>query len=28
VDHYTATIIAEQWIKQGYDDVKIEQINL
>ena len=27
VDHYTATIIAEQWIKQGYDDVKIERIN-
>ena len=27
VDHYTATMIAEQWIKQGYDDVKIERIN-
>jgi len=27
VDHYTATIIAEQWIKQGYDDVQIERIN-
>ena len=26
VDHYTATIIAEQWIKLGYDDVKIERI--
>ena len=26
VDRYTATIIAEQWIKQGYDDVKIERI--
>ena len=26
-DHYTATMIAEQWIKQGYDDVKIERIN-
>ena len=27
VDHYTATIIAEQWIEQGYNDVKIERIN-
>jgi len=27
VDRYTATIIAEQWIKQGYNDVKIEGIN-
>ena len=27
VDHYTAEVIARQWIEQGYDDVKIERIN-
>jgi hypothetical protein len=27
VDRYTAEVIARQWIKQGYDDVKIERIN-
>ena len=27
VDRYTAEVIAEQWIKQGYNDVQIERIN-
>jgi len=27
VDRYTATIIARQWIEQGYNDVQIERIN-
>ena len=27
VDRYTAEVIARQWIKQGYDDVRVERIN-
>ena len=27
VDRYTAEMIATQWIKQGYDDVRVERIN-
>ena len=27
VDRYTAATIAEQWIKQGYNDIQIERIN-
>ena len=26
VDRYTAKMIATQWIKQGYDDVRVERI--